>query len=107
VSATDLVETAARWGHEAVAITDHGGVYSFPEAHQASVDNDIQVIYGLEADIVNDGVPIGHNLADIDLDEAEYVVFDVETTGLSAVYDSIIELAGVKMYKGNVIGEFQ
>ncbi len=107
VSATDLIETAARWGHEAIAITDHGGVYSFPEAHQASVDNDIQVIYGLEADIVNDGVPIGHNLADVDLDEAEYVVFDVETTGLSAVYDSIIELAGVKMYKGNVIGEFQ
>ena len=107
VSATDLIETAAEWGHEAVAITDHGGVYSFPEAHQASVDNDIQVIYGLEANIVNDGALIGHNLDDIALDEAEYVVFDVETTGLSAVYDSIIELAGVKMYKGNVIDEFQ
>jgi len=107
VSTTDLVETAARWGHEAVAITDHGGVYSFPEAYQASLDNDIQVIYGLEADMVNDGAPIAKNLYDTELDEATYVVFDVETTGLSAVYDSIIELAGVKMYKGNITEEFQ
>ena len=104
---TAIVEMAAKWGHEAVSITDHGGVYSFPEAYQASKDNNIQVIYGLEADLVDDGVPIASNLEDIDLSEATYTVFDVETTGLSAVYDSIIELAGVKMYKGNVIAEFQ
>ena len=103
----DLVETAAKWGHEAVAITDHAGVYSFPDAYKASKEHDIQVIYGLEADLVNDGVPIALNDADIDLNEATYVVFDVETTGLSAIYDSIIELAAVKMYKGNVIEEFQ
>ena len=107
VGAEDLVKTAARFGHEAVAITDHSGVYAFPDAYQASLDNDIQVIYGLEADIVDDGAKIGKNLYDTDLGEETYVVFDVETTGLSAVYDSIIELAGVKMYKGNVIEEFQ
>lgn len=106
-SAADLVETAANWGHEAVAITDYGGVYSFPEAYAASKEHGIQVIYGLEADLVNDGVPIAQNVQDIDLNEATYVVFDVETTGLSAIYDSIIELAAVKMYKGNVIEEFQ
>ena len=104
---TDLIKTAAEWGHEAVAITDHAGVYAFPDAYQASKDNDIQVIYGLEADLVDDGVPIAMNISDIELNEATYVVFDVETTGLSAIYDSIIELAAVKMYKGNVIGEFQ
>ncbi len=107
LSAADLIETAAKWGHEAIAITDHGGIYSFPEAYSASKKHDIQVIYGLEADLVNDGVPIAQNVADIPLDEATYVVFDVETTGLSAIYDSIIELAAVKMYKGNVIAEFQ
>jgi DNA polymerase-3 subunit alpha (Gram-positive type) len=106
VDATSLIETAAKWGHEAIAITDHGGVYSFPDAHQAAIDNDIQVIYGLEADLVDDGVMIGHHLQDMDLNEATYVVFDVETTGLSAVYDKIIELAGVKMYKGNVVDKF-
>src|SRR5690625_5647570 len=47
------------------------------------------------------------NISDIELNEATYVVFDVETTGLSAIYDSIIERAAVKMYKGNVIDEFQ
>lgn len=107
VDVKDLVKTAADWGHEAVAITDHAGVYSFPDAYQASKENDIQVIYGLEADLVNDGVPIAMNISDIELNEATYVVFDVETTGLSAIYDSIIELAAVKMYKGNVIEEFQ
>src|SRR5699024_6432911 len=107
VNVTDLVKTAAKWGHEAVAITDHAGVYAFPDAHKASQENDIQVIYGLEADLVNDGVPIASNISDIELNDATYVVFDVETTGLSAIYDSIIELAAVKMYKGNVIEEFQ
>ncbi len=107
VDVKDLVAQAAKWGHKAVALTDHAGVYSFPDAYQASKEHDIQVIYGLEADLVNDGVPIALNPADIDLDEATYVVFDVETTGLSAIYDSIIELAAVKMYKGNVIEEFQ
>ncbi len=107
VSAKDLIKKAAQWGHEAVAITDHGGVYSYPEAYQASLDHGIQILYGLEADLVNDGVLNAWNLQDMDLNEATYVVFDVETTGLSAVYDSIIELAGVKMYKGNVIEEFQ
>lgn len=107
VDVTSLVEQAAKWGHEAIAITDHAGVYAFPDAHKASQENDIQVIYGLEADLVNDGVPIASNISDIELNDATYVVFDVETTGLSAIYDSIIELAAVKMYKGNVIEEFQ
>ncbi|MDN6161362.1 MAG: PolC-type DNA polymerase III, partial [Atopostipes sp.] len=107
VDVDKLVEKAAKWGHKAVALTDHEGVYSFPEAHEASKKHGVQVIYGLEADLVDDGAPIAMNLKDIVLDEATYVVFDVETTGLSAVYDSIIELAGVKMYKGNVIEEFQ
>lgn len=107
VEVKDLVATAARWGHEAIAITDHEGVYAFPEAYQASKDHGIQVIYGLEADLVDDGVPVALNLADIHLDDATYVVFDVETTGLSAIYDSIIEIGAVKMYKGNVIEEFQ
>lgn len=107
VGVEDLVEQAANWGHEAISVTDHGGVYSFPDAYQASKKHDIQVIYGMEADLVDDGVPMVLNEADIDLSEATYVVFDVETTGLSAIYDSIIELGAVKMYKGNVIEEFQ
>ena len=61
----------------------------------------------MEANIVDDGVPIAYNEEHIELTDATYVVFDVETTGLSAVYDTIIELAAVKMHKGNVIETFE
>ncbi|WP_028273587.1 PolC-type DNA polymerase III [Atopococcus tabaci] len=106
-SASDLIAQAAKWGHKAFAITDHAAAQSFPEAHQAGKKHDIKILYGLEAYVVDDGVPIAYNPASIDLSDAEYVVFDVETTGLSAIYDKIIELAGVKMYKGNVVGTFE
>lgn len=66
----------------------------------------MKILYGVEANVVDDGVPIAYNDAHEALNEATYVVFDVETTGLSAVYDTIIELAAVKMYKGNVIESF-
>ncbi len=106
VSPKRLVERAAEWGHEAVAITDHGGVQGFPEAYYASLDHNIKVIYGVEANIVDDGVPIVYNAVDKPLADLEYVVFDVETTGLSSVYDTIIEIAGVKMKNGEIIDRF-
>ncbi|MGX7198484.1 PolC-type DNA polymerase III [Enterococcus nangangensis] len=106
-SITDFVVQAKKWGQEAIAITDHGGAQSFPEAYQAGQKNGVKILYGVEANLVDDGVPIAYNLQDVVLSDAEYVVFDVETTGLSAVYDTIIELAAVKMHKGNVIGEFE
>ncbi|WP_313470243.1 exonuclease domain-containing protein, partial [Carnobacterium sp.] len=66
-----------------------------------------KILYGIEANIVDDGVPIAYNSQNIELSEATYIVFDVETTGLSAVYNKIIELSAVKMYKGNVIEKFE
>ncbi len=107
VSPTRLIEQAAQWGHKAIAITDHAAVQGFPEAHNASEKNNIKVIYGVEANLVDDGVPIAYNEHDIDLNTGTYVVFDVETTGLSAVYDTIIELAGVKIHQGEVIDRFE
>lgn len=107
VSPGALVAQAAKWGHKAVAITDHAGVQGFPEAHAASKKHDIKVLYGVEANVVDDGVPIAYNSADIELSDASYVVFDVETTGLSAVYDTIIELAGVRIHQGEVVDRFE
>ncbi|AEB29776.1 DNA polymerase III PolC [Carnobacterium sp. 17-4] len=103
----DLVDQAAKWGHKAVAITDHFGAQSFPDAFHAGQKNGIKILYGIEANIVDDGVPIAYNPEHIELSEAIYVVFDVETTGLSAVYNSIIELSAVKMHKGNIIESFE
>ena len=102
----EIVGTAAKWGHKAVAITDHGNVQSFPHGYKAAKKAGIQLIYGMEANIVEDRVPIVYNEVEMDLSEATYVVFDVETTGLSAIYNDLIQVAASKMYKGNVIAEF-
>lgn len=103
----EYVAQAAKWGHKAIAVTDHGGVQAFPDAHWAGVKHDVKILYGVEAYVVDDGVDVAYNPQHILLSDATYVVFDVETTGLSAIYDSIIELAAVKMHKGNVIDTFE
>ncbi|WP_085992385.1 PolC-type DNA polymerase III [Oceanobacillus senegalensis] len=107
VSPEALISQAAKWGHQAIAITDHAGVQGFPEAYGAGKKNNIKVIYGVEANLVDDGVPIAYNEANVELENATYVVFDVETTGLSAVYDTIIELAAVKIHQGEIVDRFE
>ena len=102
-----LVAQAAKWGHSAIAITDHAVVQSFPEAYSAGKKNGIKIIYGVEANLVDDGKPIAYDPKDINLEDATYVVFDVETTGFSNVYDTIIELAAVKIHNGQVIDTFE
>ncbi|TDL83300.1 PolC-type DNA polymerase III [Peribacillus frigoritolerans] len=106
-SVSSLVGQASKWGHPAVAITDHAVAQSFPEAYSAGKKNGIKVLYGVEINLVDDGVPIAYNEQDRFLPEATYVVFDVETTGLSAVYDTIIELAAVKIRNGDIIDRFE
>ncbi|MFX3618496.1 MAG: PolC-type DNA polymerase III [Sporolactobacillus sp.] len=106
VTASALVKRAKEWGHPAIAITDHGVAQSYPEAYAAGQKSGVKIIYGVEANLIDDGVPIAYNLQHRELAEATYVVFDVETTGLSAVYDTIIELAAVKMKDGEVLEKF-
>jgi DNA polymerase-3 subunit alpha (Gram-positive type) len=55
-SATDLIKLAANWGHEAIAITDHGVVQAFPEAYEAGKKHNIKIIYGMEAYIYDDSI---------------------------------------------------
>lgn len=106
-SVSSLVSQAAKWGHKAIAITDHANLQSFPEAYAAGKKNGIKILYGLEANLVHDGVPIAYDEQHTALEDAVYIVFDVETTGLSATYDKIIELAAVKMQNGNIIDKFE
>ncbi|MDF2659905.1 MAG: polymerase PolC [Paenibacillus sp.] len=103
----EYIKTAAKWGHKAIALTDHGNVQAYPEANKAAKKHGIKMIYGLEANVVNDAVPVVMNAADLSLAEATYVVFDIETTGLSVINNKIIELAGVKMQDGKVIDKFE
>ncbi len=102
-----LIGQAAKWGHPAVAVTDHAVVQAFPDAYAAGKKNGIKVIYGVEANLVDDGKPIAYAEQHIDLTDATYVVFDVETTGFSNVYDTIIELAAVKIKNGQIIERFE
>lgn len=102
----DYVKTAAKWGHKAIALTDHSGVQAFPDAGKSAKKHGIKVIYGVEANVVNDSVAIVMNPDVRPLKEAEYVVFDIETTGLSIINNKIIELAGVKMRDEKVIDRF-
>ena len=106
-SISDYVSQAAKWGHKAIAVTDHGGLQAFPEAYTAGKKNNIKILYGVEADVVSDSTPIAYNEAHVALKDATYVVFDTETTGLSARYDKVIELAAVKMKNGSVIDTFE
>ncbi len=106
-SMSSLVAQAKKWGHEAIAVTDHANLQSFPEAFGAGKKNGIKILYGVEANLVSDGVPIAYNSEHRLLEEETYVVFDVETTGLSSAYDTIIELAAVKIRGGEIIERFE
>ena len=101
-----LIDKAAEWGHPAVAITDHANVQSFPHGYHRARKLGIKAIFGMEANIVEDSVPITYNEVSMPLKEATYVVFDVETTGLSAVNNDLIQIAASKMHKGNIIEQF-
>ncbi|MDO1605512.1 PolC-type DNA polymerase III [Lactobacillus sp. YT155] len=105
-SSEDIVKRAADWGHSAVAVTDHATAQSFPFAYNAGKKNDVKIIYGVEVNLVDEGNPIAYNLRDEVLKDTEYVIFDTETTGLSAVYDTIIEIGAVKMKDGQVMARF-
>nr|WP_083486590.1 PolC-type DNA polymerase III [Alicyclobacillus ferrooxydans] len=102
----DYVKQAAKWGHQAVAITDHGVAQAFPEAYAAGKKNEIKVILGVEAYVVDDGAPIVYRPDDSALDAATFVVFDTETTGLNAREDTLIELSAVKVVNGEIVDTF-
>lgn len=107
ISVSKLVEQAGKWGHEAIAITDHGVVQAFPDAYEAGQKYGVKIIYGVEANVIDDGVPIVYNEQSRLLTDETYVIFDTETTGLSAVYNTIIEIGAVKMKNGQIIDRFE
>ncbi len=100
-TAASLIKRAKEWGHKAIAITDHGIVQAFPEAYETAKKAGVKVIYGVEGYFVNDGVPIVYGSGNMSLD-GEFIVFDIETTGLSANNDKITEIGAVKIKNGQI-----
>ncbi len=102
-----VIQTAIRWGHPAIAITDHGVAQSFPDAWHAAGDK-IKILYGMEGYFVNnldDRIAV-HGPQDAPLD-AEIVCFDIETTGLKVDREAITEIGAVVLKGGEVTERFQ
>ncbi|MBC8061431.1 MAG: PolC-type DNA polymerase III, partial [Clostridiaceae bacterium] len=104
-STSTLIKRAAKWGHKAIAITDHGVVQAYPDAMETAKKAGIKVIYGVEAYMVDDGVAISYNCGSKNINDS-FVVFDIETTGLSSSNDNIIEIGAVKIVNGIVTEYF-
>jgi len=103
--AAELVKRAAKWGHKAIAITDHGVVQAYPDAYSTAKKENIKIIYGVEAYLLNDKTPMVYNPKNQSLDDA-FVVFDIETTGLNPDKDRITEIGAVKVEGGKITGRF-
>jgi DNA polymerase-3 subunit alpha (Gram-positive type) len=123
--AKDIVKCAYKWGHPAIAITDHGVVQSFTDANhvwddlwkeekgkrQAAGDEHpdkqdfFKVLYGVEAYLVDDLKEIVTGDKGQTLDD-DFVVFDIETTGFSPVKNRIIEIGAVKVSGGKIVDRF-
>ncbi len=123
--AKDIVKRAYKWGHPAIAITDHGVAQSFPDANHVWEDlwkaeknrckeagedepdkqDFFKVIYGVEAYLVDDLTEIATNEKGQDFD-ADFVVFDIETTGFSPTKNRIIEIGAVKIKAGKIVDHF-
>ncbi len=117
VDVKKMVKRAFKWGHSAIAITDHGVVQAFPDASHAINPKDyadeeeqkraknFKVIYGMEAYLVDDLKEVVTNAKGQSLDDA-FVVFDIETTGFSQTNDRIIEIGAVKLINGVITDRY-
>ena len=104
---SDYIARAAYWGHEAIAVTDHGNVQSFPEAQMASQKHKIKMIYGIEMNMIDPLFTVVYKERDVDLKDMTFVSFDLETTGLSVMDDDITEFGAVRYKNGQEVGRLQ
>lgn len=100
-----MVKRAKDWGHQAIAVTDHGVVQAFPDAASEIKNDDIKVIYGCEVYLVDDSDDTVLNSNGQSLHDS-FVVFDLETTGFSKTRNRIIEIGAVKIENGEITDRF-
>lgn len=110
----ELIQTAFDMGHTGIAITDHMVAQAFPKAQacvskllKANPNRHFKMVYGVEMNMVDEHLKIVRNANDNLLDDVEYCIFDLETTGLSCYFDHIIEFGAVVMKHGAIIDRKQ
>lgn len=107
----DLIKRAKEYGHKAIAITDYSVVHSYPAAYKTAKklskdDDKMKVIFGCEMYMIDDEALMITNPKDKKIDEEEFVVFDIETTGLNSHFNKIIEIGAVKIKAGRIIDRY-
>jgi DNA polymerase-3 subunit alpha (Gram-positive type) len=108
ITPQEIIDTAIRWGHRAIAVTDHGNVQAYPEvmlAYEKAKNEDLKILYGIEAYYVNDTERCVFGSRYPSFDD-EMIVFDLETTGLSSATCEIIEIGAVKVMQGEIVDRF-
>ncbi len=106
IAPEEAIKLAQKWGHKAVAITDHGNVQAFPRAMYASEKTGMKVIYGMEAYFVDDTARVVYGDSNANFTDDEFCIFDIETTGLSAQNCKITEIGAVKFKNGEILDIF-
>ncbi len=112
IDCEQLIRTAIAWKHKAIAVTDHISVQSFPDLYHnlmkhQSKTNPLKIIYGCELNVIPELTSILFNPKSYLITNNEYVVFDLETTGLWANLDDIIEFGAVKIKNGQIVDRLQ
>ncbi|WP_338945422.1 PolC-type DNA polymerase III [Fusobacterium canifelinum] len=107
----DIIKRAKEYGHKAIAITDYSVVHSYPAAFKTakkfSTDEEkMKAIFGCEMYMIDDEAPMVTNPKDKKIDEEEFVVFDIETTGLNSHTNEIIEIGAVKIKAGRIVDRY-
>ena len=107
VDPQDYIDRAKAWGHKAIAIVDTNSIQSFPSFYWAAKDSGVKPIYGSTFSTILANSNAIKNFKDQSLADDTYIVFDIETTGLSPIFDEIIEFGATKVKNGEILEEKQ
>ena len=105
--ANEIVANAEKWGHDAIAIVDTNTIQSFPDFYHATRSSDVKPIFGASFDVISKNSRAIFNPIEKDLQTNDYIIFDIETTGLSPIFEEIIEFGAVKISNGSIVEKKQ